>query len=97
MFVFVSSAGAESGEFPRGVTRHARHLLGFPAGMTFTDQCLLRWRRCHAVTEVEKVLPAIKLNKYYIYKKRPPPAPASGGHAALIKVVRLEEFLWTRN
>src|SRR5664280_1766480 len=37
--------------------------------------CLLRWRRCHAVTEVDKVLPVIKFNKHYRYKKTSTPYP----------------------
>ena len=41
--------------------------------------CLLRWRRCHAVTEVDKVLPAIKLSKHYGYSNTSTPKPPPAG------------------
>jgi len=42
---------------------------------------VLRWRRCHEVTEVDKGLPDCNFDEHYGYtKKLPPPAPAGGGH-----------------
>jgi hypothetical protein len=40
---------------------------------------VLRWRRCHAVTEVDKGLPNYNLNEITATLTHPPPAPASGG------------------